>query len=288
MFSPTPSKLRSNAERLAKERLEAVAVDSIFRSSHKNYTKYPPQNLIPGVEMTDFEEDLRSGAGNELKDRGNEPAKFCAAFSSSALAVNVFGPFRRGPQQLDLAGYTGFTKAQFEKRLPTGLSGTDPHVDFYAAGSSAVVCVESKFLEILWPKEAKFADSYSEAIERLAEPAWSAVYLTLKANPQKYRFLDAAQLVKHYLGMRYSLGHLDTAQVLMYLYWEPENAEEFDLYLEHRTEVADFNRAIDGGEIAFVSQSYARLWADWRKGSEWDGMIEHLDHLEQRYSFALR
>ena len=28
-------------------------------------------------------------------------------------------------------GYKGFSEAQFEKPLPTGLRGTDPHLDFF-------------------------------------------------------------------------------------------------------------------------------------------------------------
>ncbi len=146
------SRLRARAEAAAAEQLAAIAGSDVFRIKPLTYTRHLQDNLIPGVETSDFWVDLDAGAGNELVDTPQAPAKFCAAFSSSALAVNSFGPFRHCPKNLNLIGLSGFNEAKFEKRLPTGLRGTDPHLDFYAAGPNGVVCVESKFLEILWPK----------------------------------------------------------------------------------------------------------------------------------------
>jgi hypothetical protein len=146
---------------------------SFFRESHEGYTRRPEQKLISGVEKKDFWSDLGSDVGNELIDGARDPAKFCAVLSSSALAVNTFGPFRHRPQNLGVVGYKGFSEAQFEKPLPTGLRGTDPHLDFFAAGPAQIVCIESKFLEPSWPKVAKFADSYEGAIESLAESMWA-------------------------------------------------------------------------------------------------------------------
>lgn len=141
--------IRVRAEKRAAERLGAFRDRAIFRESPDGYTRRPEQNLIAGVKESDFWSDLAAGAGNELVDNTKGPAKFCAAFSSSALAINAFGPFRHRPQNLDILGYNGFYEAQFEKPLPTGLRGTDPHLDFYAAGPAQIICVESKFLEPL-------------------------------------------------------------------------------------------------------------------------------------------
>jgi len=279
--------IRVRAEKKAAEQLEALRDCSIFRDSHEGYTRLPEQNLIPGVEKNDFWTDLGAGAGNELVDGSRDPAKFCAAFSSSALAVNAFGPFRHRPQNLDLVGYNEFSSAQFEKPLPTGLRGTDPHLDFYAAGSAQIVCIESKFLEPLWPKEAKFADSYESAIESLAEPMWAAVYKELKGNRRLFKFLDATQLVKHYLGMRNTLGSVKAEQALLYVYWEPANAGDIEEFCRHRDEVRHLTEAVRGGQIRFVARSYRQLWAEWRDTSSWAGMGAHLSILEQRYSFSI-
>jgi len=279
--------LRARAEKKAADRLEALSGRLIFRETHAGYTKRPEENLIPGIEANDFWPDLGAGAGNELVDGSRDPAKFCAAFSSSALAVNAFGPFRHRPQNLDLLGYRRFSEAQFEKPLPTGLLGTAPHLDFYVAGSGNLVCIESKFLETLWPKAAKFADSYQGAITSLAEPMWRSVYTELKANPRLFRFLDAAQLVKHYLGMRNTLGSVKAEQALLYVYWEPANAGDIEEFCRHRDEVRHLTEAVSGGQIKFVARSYRQLWDEWRDTSSWAGMEAHLSNLEQRYSFSI-
>jgi len=281
------STIRARAEWKAAERLEELRDSSIFRDTHQGYTKLPEQNLIPGVEESDFWSDLGAGAGNELVDDSRGPAKFCAAFSSSALAVNAFGPFRHRPQNLDLVGYKGFSDAQFEKPLPTGLRGTDPHLDFYAAGPAQIVCIESKFLEPLWPKVAKFADSYEGAIESLAESMWTAVYSELKSDPRLFKFLDAAQLVKHYLGMRNTLGRIQAEQALLYVYWEPDNSSDLVEYRKHGEEVAYFTQAVANSQIRFVAKTYRQLWDEWRDSSAWGGMKAHLFNLEQRYSFSI-
>ena len=279
--------IRKRAEEQAAGRLRAISDPSIFRDSPAGYTRRPEQNLVSGVGLSDFAPDLGAGAGNELVDGAGGPAKFCAAFSSSALAVNSFGPFRHQPQNLQLIGHLGFSEVQFEKKLPTGLRGTDPHLDVYAAGPSRIVCIESKFLEPLWPKVAKFADSYKGAIQSLADHAWAGVYDVLKGNPNQFEYLDAAQLVKHYLGMQYTLGASDVTRLLVYLYWEPENAADIEAYQVHREEIAVFSSAVEAGQIGFVALSYPQLWAQWRGSSSWSGMQAHLDHLEQRYSFSI-
>ncbi len=279
--------IRAHAEKKAAERLAAFSGHSIFRDAHEAYTKLPEQNLIPGVEKNDFWTDLGAGAGNELVDGSRDPAKFCAAFSSSALAVNAFGPFRHQPQNLELVGYQGFSSAQFEKPLPTGLKGTDPHLDFYAAGLVQIVCVESKFLEPLWPKVARFTNSYEGAIESLAEPMWTNVYQELKGDPSLFKFLDAAQLVKHYLGMRNTLGKVTAEQALFYIYWEPTNSGDIEEYRSHRKELEHFTEAVRNSQIKFAARSYRQLWAEWRNMSNWSGMEAHLSNLEQRYSFPI-
>ena len=287
MKKPSGKSLRARAKKKADERLAAINDHSIFRDSHEAYTKLPEQNLIPGVEKNDFWTDLGAGAGNELVDGRRDPAKFCAAFSSSALAVNAFGPFRHRPNHLELLGHSGFADTQFEKPLPTGLRGTDPHLDFFAVDAAAIVCVESKFLEILWPKEAKFADSYAAVIESLAESGWTGVYKELKRGPRLFKYLDAAQLVKHYLGMRNTLGSVKAEQALLYVYWAPTNASDIEEYRRHREEVAQFTYAVRNSQIQFVARSYRELWDEWKEASNWTGMEAHLSNLEQRYSFSI-
>ena len=85
--------------------------------------------------------EFAAGAGREL-DRNMR-----APHSSSALVVNTFERWRAHPEYLELAGVGSFETIVFEKKYPTGLPGTPPHLDLVAANAEAVVAVESKCLE---------------------------------------------------------------------------------------------------------------------------------------------
>lgn len=279
--------VRKRAEAAAVERLGSLKGHTIFRSERPGYTKRPIDNLVPGVRRRDFWEDLQGGDGSELADSLQTQAKFCAAYSSSALAVNTFGPFRHTPGHLVLAGHSAFSQSQFERRCPTGLRGIPPNLDFVAAGDESLVAVESKFLETLQPKKALFSRSYDSVIQTQAEPAWQNMYKALVVDPTRFIHLDAAQLVKHYLGIRNTFRTLHVAQVLLYLYWEPTNAEEIPDFMLHRREVAFFSSEIEDSEIQFLALSYHRLWKDWEKAAGWEGMLAHVDSLRQRYGFGI-
>jgi len=275
--------LRKNAERAALQRLTSAAL----REAPDNYTAHPRDNLVATVAEDDFWDDLSRGSGSELTDSDGTPAKFCAAHSSSALAVNSFGPFRHNPGRLQLAGLDKFQEFCFEKQLPTGLRGTPPNLDAFAAGDAGVVCIESKFLETLTEKTAKFSTDYAAAAERLADDAWALVYQDLVARPDKYKRLDAAQLVKHYLGMRHSLKSHAAPQVLLYAYWEPTNWASISEYRDHRREIAAFDDQVEDGGIRFVATPYHLLWSDWENSVNWSGIGTHVGLLRARYEFDI-
>ena len=255
-----------------------------FRSRPSGYTLTPEANLLPGLDAALIMEDYATGDGGEL--RGDVP-KFCAAHSSAALAANAFGPFRRDPRLLSVGGIDGLTGARFERPLRTGLPGNPPNLDFYAAGPSGVVAVESKFTEVLEAKEAVFAASYKRAVARLAEVAWARLYKSIVADPKQFVYLDAAQLIKHYLGIRYSLGAIEGPKVLLYAYWEPSNAGGIPEYAAHRAEVAAFASAVSGSEVRFVPVSYPGLWASWAMLPSWRGAQAHVAALRARYDVEL-
>ncbi len=280
--------VRKRAEAAVVQRLCSFKSKEIFRSKPPGYTRSPEENLVPGVTREDFWDDLTEGNGNELLDSPRAPAKFCAAYSSSALVVNTFGPFRHSPGNLTLAGQNGFSKLQFEQRCPTPLRGTPPNLDFMAAGSKILVAVESKFLETLRArKAAEFKESYHSVIQTWAEPAWQDPYRALLDDPMKFTYLDAAQLVKHYLGIRHTFRDCRVDQVFLYLFWEPTNAEDILEYGKHRQEVELFSREVEESEIRFVALSYSQIWQNWSKVSAWGGMLAHIEALRQRYELSI-
>lgn len=242
----------------------------------RGYALRPELNLIPGVRLVDVRNDFLQGSGNELD------GKFCAAHSSSALAANSFGPWRIFPQSLRLLDQTDFDFLQFEKQCPTGLGGTPPNLDLLVSNPDVVVGVESKFLEFLAPKKPKFSPSYARESLPQAEDAWWNLLVELKDGPEQY--LDAAQLVRHYLGLRNQPEFAGKKIVLLYVFWEPENWSDFPEYVQHRKEIAAFAEKVLNSEVEFAWLSYPELWAQWESLNVNPG---HVREIRKRYLLAI-
>jgi hypothetical protein len=244
------------------------------------YTMAAADNLIAGVALADFEADLRQGDGNEME------GKFRAAHSSSALAVNNFGPFKTLPTRLRLCGRSGFSGLQFERKCPHGLAGRKPpNLDVLAEGADGIVAVESKCLEYLSAHAAQFAPAYEREIQDARRStAWFAEMSRLMADPRRYRQLDAAQLIKHAFGLLHTFPERDVT--LLYLFWEPENPESHTVFADHRAEIQRFSQAVAPSGPRFRALSYPELWAKWDyNSSTW--MTDHVSRLRARYGVAL-
>ncbi len=246
----------------------------------KGYVSEAAQNLIEGVRLVDFEADLRQGDGNEME------GKFRAAHSSSALAVNTFAPFKSDPAALRLPAGGGFASLSFERKCPHGLAGRrSPNLDVVAEGPTGVVAVESKCLEPLTPHVANFAPAYDAEIrDGRRETAWFQEMLRLVEEPRAYRWLDAAQLVKHAFGVAYTFA--DRRMTLLYLFWEPSNPEAYPIFAEHRAEVTRFAASIGGGGPEFVAMSYLELWSSWGACQQPEWLRTHVGRLKARYGVA--
>jgi restriction endonuclease-like protein len=236
-------------------------------------------NLVPGIELEDFQADFAAGAGRELT------GKMRAPFSSSALVVNTFARWRHNPDTLHLAGITGFRSLEFEVKCFSGLRGTPPHLDLVAKMEDTVVAVESKCLEYLAPKQPQFRTAYDSIVDSRSSSSWFKLIEELRrAHP--YRWLDVAQLIKHYLGLCHSFP--DQKVKLLYLYWEPRNWKDFPVFSEHRAEIAKFSERVDGDDyVTFESQSYSSLWDSWVKLVEPDWIPDHMRALRDRYSVTI-
>ncbi|MDX3966811.1 MAG: hypothetical protein QHD01_09460 [Bradyrhizobium sp.] len=246
----------------------------------KGYVSEAVQNLIEGVRLVDFEADLRQGDGNEME------GKFRAAHSSSALAVNTFAPFKSDPAALRLPAGGGFASLSFERKCPHGLAGRrSPNLDVVAEGPTGVVAVESKCLEPLTPHVANFAPAYDAEIrDGRRGTAWFQEMLRLVEEPRAYRWLDAAQLVKHAFGVAYTFA--DRRMTLLYLFWEPSNPEAYPIFAEHRAEVTRFAASIGGGRPEFVAMSYPELWNSWGACPQPEWLRTHVGRLKARYGVA--
>ena len=271
--APRTSSTADRAKHAIQQRYNEISAEKL---DDRGYAARPELNLLPGVRLEDVQADFAQGSGDELA------GKFCAAHSSSALAANTFGPWRKNPRSLSLLGKTGFTALQFERQCPTGLGGIPPNLDLVIVGTDVVIGVESKFLEFLAPKQPQFTDSYTAANLPQMEPGWANLMASLKAGPEQY--LDGAQLVRHYLGLRNQPEFKGKKIILLNLFWEPENWADFPEYRQHRAELAAFQEAVQDSAVTFVWMTYLELWRYW----EAQGLFpDHVRHLRARYGLSI-
>ena len=244
--------------------------------SKDGYVCCPEDNLISSVHMADFKNDMNSGSGNELK------GKFRALHSSSALAVNVFAKWKNNPSDLFLCGKKGFQSLTFEKKCPTGLGGTPPNLDVFLDNDHSLIGVESKFLEYLTPKKGIFSETYNRGnLPELEEACWHLIN-HIKELPKQH--LNAAQLVKHYIGMSNLSFEREKEKNLLYLFWEPENWKDFDIFKRHRSEIKDFASCFDKLSVKFIYQSYPELWDKWEQHYK---NTSHISELRERYYLTI-
>lgn len=273
------STLKSACYAAIAEGLRKSAPDTVLDAN--NYVSRPDLNLIEGVRLQDAEADLLQGNGNELA------GKFRAAHSSTALAVNTFARFKREPSSLSLFGLNGYTGLQFERKCPHWDGAlSPPNLDVVIEGADRVVAIESKCTEPFSPKVADFSATYdTRIIDRRREGAWFRQMKRLIESPKAYRSLDAAQLVKHAFGLAHTFK--DRRTTLLYLYWEPQDASNFDFFAEHRAEIDRFCGEVDGDEIGFQAMSYPELWSEWSRLGAPEWMTSHVQRLRERYSVSI-
>lgn len=257
------------------------AKDALWKKSglahdSKGYVEDARLNLIPGVPPDLIMADYCNGSGQEWL------VKIRAIHSSAALAANAFGRWKTDPAKLKLLGFSGFCSPKLEAQCRTGLGGTPPNLDVLLQSQDVVIGIESKLLEPLTPTKPHFSLSYSRARLPFCEEPWWNLLERLRRWPSAH--FDAAQLVKHYLGLR---KQFRTGQkvFLLYLFWKPLNAANIAEYSRHAEDIEKFQSAIpENGNVQFVAMDYLQLWDSWSGDSE---LAKHANLLRQRYSVEI-
>ncbi len=246
-------------------------------------------NLLSGIDnWEEIEEDLGKGAGGELSPQKKrvEP-KFLALYSSSALCVNAFAPFKKNFQKLFFLGYSNFTKASFEYKLHTGISY--PNLDFYLENQNVIIGIESKFTEFLSCCEAhrciNFESYYNN--DKLAHlpTAFHEELIAYYLEKQGNMCLDVAQLIKHTIALLKEKKEKEA--VLLYVYWQPtevKNSKYQSLFEQHEKEIKEFADKISPF-VTFKAMSYDKLWKQNIEGVE--HLDKHIQEFKARYSFSI-
>jgi hypothetical protein len=151
-----------------------------------------------------------------------------------------------------LGGDPGSSRLRFEAVYPTGLPGTPPHLDVVIDGGTTRLAVESKFLESYSPASNRFRRSYfSTGHVWDGLPACRALAKQIAGGEQMYRWLGAAQLLKHAVGL--SKTRIPFRLVLVWYRVDGSIAAQLD------EEIERFSQDV-AADIDFAAISYQQLF----------------------------
>jgi len=227
---------------------------------------------------------FENGSGSELQDTPTRPAKMKALHSSSALAVNVFDSWvsrDKSALQAALQIDREISSVSFESQFPTGLTGNPPNLDVtLELADGFVIGIESKFSEWLSPKPVNkepFKSKYFPDGVRLWKerglPVSQELAEQMNSGATRFRYLDAAQLLKHALGMATQLGD----QFSLYYMYLKLPGKESNIHAE---EVRQFESCV-GAELGFKAITYQQLLSSLQHEPE--AGSEYLKYLRKRY-----
>jgi hypothetical protein len=246
-----------------------------------------PDEVIPlDGQVRQAADLLVDGLDGDQLPNSVDRTRLRSAHSAAAIAINSFLPWREAIDQLPLGGWVGFDAIQFEVRCPTGLRGTPPHLDLVALREGVAVAVTVRCTEYLGRRKSQVAPSYDRLLaDTPALGPWFEQLQRLRAAPGSYRHVDLGALVKHALALGRTFP--DRATTLVYLFWEPVDADQFVEFRRHRAELATLVRAVEGAGVTFSAQSFDALWREWSRQGAPAWLAAHLARLRARYLVAI-
>jgi hypothetical protein len=247
-------------------------------------------SLVEGIDADAVRKVFETA---DSRDPDSRQPRLYAAHSDTMLLVNVFAPWLGDLAALELLGLRGFRELRFEVRLPPVAGESVSWLHALLIAPDGLVGIESGCTDFLSGHPVNFSDTLEGFWDRREENGWRREMRALQSGDSGYGRLDAARLVKQYMGLRLLLeaaaGEDDRLPpaTLLYLYWEPLNSARFEECDEHHAEIRRFGQAVAGAEIAFAAMSYFDLWAEWARGTAPSWLAMHLTRLHQRYSFRI-
>lgn len=240
--------------------------------------------LLPHLERIRILEIYDNAPGSEIRS-----GKFANPASSAALAANVFGWFLTRPAQLRLpesiAGDEALSvKLEAEARFPWS-GGRHPSLDALLEFPDRLIGVEAKRYE---PFRSKGRPVFSDAFDRdvwAGLAGYNEVRCRMASGTLEFKHLDAAQLVKHALGLKTAADRIHCRPGLCYLYAEPkqwpDGRQVSSIGREcHRAEIDVFASLVGSDEVTFHSMSYTDLLTYWQAAP---GLADHADAVLQAF-----
>ena len=251
--------------------------------------RFDSEGYLPDVESNLRRPLSPTASADFSKGAGSEPArKMRALHSSSALLANFFDFWTGRDRSTLLAamGIAGETvdSLRFERRFPTGLRGTPPHLDVtLELTSGSVVAVESKFTEHL-SLSGRGTSDFAAAYFPQGRKIWASAGLpncqkvaeAVQDHQTTYHALDVRQLLKHALGLATAQGDRFS---LYYMYYDCQG----DKADQHRQELQSFSELIRE-EVRFSAltyqEAYNRLLEAGKTGADY---VNYMEYLGDRY-----
>ncbi len=236
-------------------------------------------------------DSLNKGDGNEL-GAGEHPGKLQAIYSSSALGINVFQYWDSVNDAPAIAAACGLCKQgsraashfSFEEKFPINDGfAKHPNLDVVIHNSPEskikVLAIECKFREAYDARGHQgIKPKYLEQCETLWADMPNLRQLAEDISPadDEFKYLHAAQLIKHILGLKRKFG-LDGFR-LLYLWYDVLGLDG----ASHRQEVDTFSAYAKKDRIMFHSLSYQELICQMAKTLEPEHS-EYIHYLTGRY-----
>jgi hypothetical protein len=244
--------------------------------------------LLPHLSANAILERLSRAAGKEVQS-----GKIGNPESSAALVANTFGYFMSAPQELPAlpgwqAGWVPISVLIEEQVRFPWRGGLHPWLDTVIETHTHLVGIESKRYEpYRGGVRAEFSEAYSRNVWGTQMAPYESLRDSLKQRPEEFRFVDAAQLVKHAFGLRTQAVKKGKKPVLAYLYAEPRAWPDTKPILEkqraaHSLEIRSFAKSVDGAEVSFTHITYQSLLAA-LDASRVSGVRDHAKALRARF-----
>ena len=255
------------------------------------YTHDLNQNLFEPL-LEENQKQFDSGNGQEVLGSPEIPAKMQALHSSSALGVNIFQYWQKRGLFKEIAAACGFCSRNsnysesivFEDKYSIDTKFViPPNIDvvFHNNESSPykLFAVECKFSEAYGGRahgglKSKYLDETKlwTDLAALKKLGWETNH-----DAKRYSYLDAAQLIKHILGLKAHDGSKEFK--LLYLWYDVLGIDG----ASHRAEVEDFTKIAKEDGINFHAMTYQELIAILDRNYRTEHS-EYIKYLTERYN----
>jgi len=254
------------------------------------YTQTMNDNLFEPL-TDEIKKAIEKGDGGELIAKKGASPKIHAVHSSSALGVNIFQYWATVNQvpaiskacKLCSPENNYSEKIEFEVKHPISEKFQfSPNIDVVIKNSSKhqfqVFAIECKFSEAYTNREhGGIKHKYIELKEIWEEIAnLNKLACEICPKDKKYKYLHAAQLIKHVLGLKNRYGK--TKFRLLYLWYDVLGEEG----AAHRKEIRDFKKIAKADNISFSAISYQELIINLAKNHR-DRDTEYIKYITERY-----